>query len=49
VRHAASTEEIRNVYRISVQKLEGKSPLGSPRHRGKDNTKTGLYTSNVMV
>jgi transposase len=29
----------RNVYRISVGKLEGKRPLGRPRCRGVDNIK----------
>jgi len=42
MKHSASKEEIQNMYGISVQKLEGKSPLGSPRYRGKTNIKTGL-------
>jgi hypothetical protein len=29
-----------NAYRILVGKLEGKRPLGRPRHRWKDNIKT---------
>jgi hypothetical protein len=29
--------EMRNSYRISVGRHEGKKPLGRPRHRWKDN------------
>jgi hypothetical protein len=29
--------EIRNAYRILVEKPEGKGPLGRPRHRWEDN------------
>jgi hypothetical protein len=29
--------EMRNAYRISIGKPEGKGPLGRPRHRGEDN------------
>jgi hypothetical protein len=32
----------RNAYRVLVEKLEGVRPLGSPRHRWKDNIKTDL-------
>jgi hypothetical protein len=32
----------RNAYRILVGKLEGKGPLGSPRHRWVDNIKMDL-------
>jgi hypothetical protein len=38
VRNASSKEEIPNMHRISIQRYEGKSPLGSPRYRGKENT-----------
>jgi hypothetical protein len=34
--------EKRNVYRILVEKPEGKRPLGRPRRRGVDNIKTDL-------
>jgi hypothetical protein len=34
--------EKRNAYRISVGKLEGKRPLGRPRHRWEDNIKMDL-------
>jgi hypothetical protein len=32
----------RGVYRVLVGKLEGKSPLGIPRHRWEDNIKMDL-------
>jgi hypothetical protein len=32
--------EKRNVYRLSMGKSDGKSPLGRPRHRWLDNTIT---------
>jgi hypothetical protein len=34
--------ETRNAYRILVEKLEGKRPLGRPRCRWVDNIKIGL-------
>ena len=34
--------EGRGVHRVLVGKLEGKRPLGRPRHRWKDNIKTDL-------
>jgi hypothetical protein len=34
--------EKRNTYRILVGKLEGKRPLGRPRHRWEDNIKLDL-------
>jgi hypothetical protein len=34
--------EKRNMYRILVGKLEGKRPLGRPRHRWVDNIKMDL-------
>jgi hypothetical protein len=35
--HVACMREKRNAYRILVGKLEGKRPLGRPRHRWEDN------------
>jgi len=35
--HVARTGEGRGVYRVLVGKPEGKSPLGRPRRRWKDN------------
>jgi hypothetical protein len=32
----------REVYRVSVEKPEGKRPLGRPRHRWEDNIKMDL-------
>jgi hypothetical protein len=29
--------KVRNKYKILVTELEGKGPLGTPRHRWKDN------------
>jgi len=37
VGHAVRTVEKRGVYRVLVGKSEGKSPLGRPRRRWKDN------------
>jgi hypothetical protein len=34
--------ERRGVYRVSVEKPEGKRPLGRPRHREDNNIKTDL-------
>jgi len=34
--------ETRGVYRILVGKPEGRRPLGTPRHRWKDNIKMNL-------
>jgi hypothetical protein len=33
--------EVRNAKKVLVGKLEGKRPLGRPKHRWKDNIKTG--------
>jgi hypothetical protein len=41
-RHVARMGEKRNVYRLSVGKPEGKSPLGRPRRRWIENIKMGL-------
>jgi hypothetical protein len=37
--------EMRNVCVISVGKCEGKRPLGSPRCRGEENIKIGLWVT----
>jgi hypothetical protein len=42
-------EEKRNVYRLLVGKLEGKSPLGRPRRRWIDNIKMDLLEIGVNV
>ena len=34
--------ERRGVYRVLVGKLEGKRPLGGPKHRWEDNIKMAL-------
>jgi hypothetical protein len=34
--------ELRNAYKISGGKREGKRPLGIPRHRWEDNIKMNL-------
>jgi hypothetical protein len=34
---------MRNVYTISVRKLEGKRPLEIPRHRGEDSIRMDLW------
>ena len=36
-RHVACMDEERGVYRVLVGKLEGRRPLGRPRHRWVDN------------
>jgi hypothetical protein len=38
----ARMEEKRNAYRLLVGKLEGKRPLGRPRHRWVDNIRMDL-------
>ena len=35
-------EERRDIYRVLVRKIEGKRPLGRPRHRWEDNIKMDL-------
>jgi hypothetical protein len=40
--HVARKGEKRNAYRLLVGKLEGKRPLGSPRHRWVDNIRMDL-------
>jgi hypothetical protein len=41
--------EKRKVYRLLVGKLEGKRPLGRPRHRWIDNIKMDLLEIGVNV
>jgi hypothetical protein len=41
--------EKRNMYRLLVGKLEGKRPLGRPRHRGMDNIKMDLLETGLNV
>jgi hypothetical protein len=40
--HVACMEEGRGVYRVLVGRLEGKRPLGRPRHRWEDSIKMDL-------
>jgi hypothetical protein len=41
-RHVARIGEGRGVYRVLVEKPEGKRPLGKPRRRWEDNIKANL-------
>jgi len=40
--HVARMGQERGVYRVLVEKPEGKRPLGRPRRRWEDNIKTDL-------
>jgi hypothetical protein len=40
--HVAHIWEVRGVYRVLVEKPEGKRPLGRPRHRWENNIKMDL-------
>jgi hypothetical protein len=40
--HVARMGEKRGTYRILAGRLEGRRPLGRPRHRWEDNIKMGL-------
>jgi hypothetical protein len=40
--HVARMKEKGNAYMVSVEKPEGKRPLGRPRHRWVDNIKMDL-------
>jgi hypothetical protein len=40
--HVARIGEERDVYRVLVEKPEGKRPLGIPRHRWEDNIRMDL-------
>jgi hypothetical protein len=42
VGHVTCMGEMRNAYRISVGKPEGKRPLGRPRRRWEDNTRMDI-------
>jgi hypothetical protein len=37
--HVLCIKEMRNAYKILVEKPEGKTPLGRPKHTWEDNTK----------
>jgi hypothetical protein len=45
--YVALMAEIRNMYKILVGKLEGKSPLGRPRRSRKDNIKVNLSETGL--
>jgi hypothetical protein len=45
--HVARIGEGRGVYRVLVRKLEGKRPLGRPRHRWEDNIK--MYLRDIGI
>jgi hypothetical protein len=47
VGHAALMWEIRNAYKILVQKPDGKRPLRRPRYRWEDNIKTDLRKTGL--
>ena len=47
--HVARMGEERGVYRVSVGKLEGKGPMGSPRRRCVDNIKTDLQEVGLGI
>jgi len=42
VGHVAHMGEMRDIYRVLVEKPEEKRPLGRPRHRWEDNIKMDL-------
>jgi hypothetical protein len=42
IRNVARTGESRDVYRVLVEKLEEKRPLGRPRRKWEDNIKMDL-------
>jgi hypothetical protein len=44
VGHVAQLGEVRSVYRVLVENLEGRKPLGRPRRRWEDNIKMDLQT-----
>jgi hypothetical protein len=47
--HVVRMGEKRNVYRLLVEKPEGKRPLGRPRHRWIDNIKMDLLEIGLSV
>jgi hypothetical protein len=46
--HAARMGEGRGVYRVLVERLEGKRPLGRPMRRWKDNIKMDLRETELL-
>jgi hypothetical protein len=46
--HAARMGEGRGVYTVLVGRLEGKRPLGRPRHKWEDNIKRDLREWGLM-
>jgi hypothetical protein len=48
-RHVARMGEKRNVYRLVVEKSEGKRPLGRPRSRWINNIKMDLLDMGLSV
>jgi hypothetical protein len=47
--HIAHTGDMRNVYKILVEKHEGKIPLTRPRHRWDDNIRMDLRKQGWRV
>ena len=47
--HVARMGERRGVYRVLLEKHEGKRPLGRPRRRLEDNIKIGFSESGMWV
>jgi hypothetical protein len=47
--HVAHMRESRGVYSVSVDKPEGKKPLGRPRHRWENNIKMDLQDVGVWT
>jgi hypothetical protein len=45
--HVAGKGERRGVYRVLVERHEGKRPLGRPRHRWEDNIKLDLRETGI--
>ena len=48
-RHVARMGERRGIYGVLVEKLEGKTPLGRPRHRWEDNIMMDLQEVRCEV
>jgi hypothetical protein len=48
VRHVADMGELRNAYRISVRKLEGKGPFRHSTRKWKGNIKMNLTETGSM-
>jgi hypothetical protein len=47
--HVAKMGEKRNMYRLLVEKPDGKRPLGRPRRRWMDNIKMDLLETGLSV